>query len=328
MTMPPTADNAFPLTDEERACYEEDGFVVLRDVVPRDLRDRLRQVLAAEVERLAVEWRADRLVDDTHDSLPFETRYAGLRRQLPAAVPTAWRKRLVSRPIYELWQRPELLGRIRTIVGDEVYAHGIWSARPREPHTAVQKILWHQDAHYYKNWAPTDGKLVSLWFPLVPVDQRSGCLQFMPGSHNRGWIHRTMGWVEPTGGSTVLFTVPDETLREFTPYSAVMNSGDAVLFSDTTLHQSLHNVSEYVRWSIDIRFGEATQPIVDKTPTGYRCFSASDPGRVESFEQWRARYDYTAADLDAELENFTVVPGGLEGRARKVGAAPGDLDLY
>lgn len=312
--------NPFPLTAEDLAAYHRDGFVILRGVVPAAVRNSVRQAFETVVDAFARQWHAEGMVDDPLEGLPFERRWAELRRQHPARFPVSWRKALVGKDIYGLWQVPEILGPVRSIIGDEVYAHGVWNGRPREPSSNVQKIAWHQDAHYYIDWDAADGQLISAWLPLVPVDERSGCLQFMPGSHRQGWIERTRS-------DNGLFTVPDAALAPFTPYSAVMEPGDLVLFCDTVLHQALDNQSDYVRWSIDIRFAEPAAEIISKTPRGYYCFSAAEPSRVEGYEAWLERYDYDKVGLDVELQT-SLRRADVEEQARELGVSTSELQAF
>lgn len=283
------------LTDVERAGIDEDGYVILRKVVPDSALAGVRAVFEATVDKLARQWREEGFVADTADGAPFETRFARLREQLPPRFPTSWRKILVSPAVYGLWQEPAILDRIRDLIGDEVFAHGVWNGRPREPgNTDVQRIGWHQDAHYYRDWNDDDGDLLTVWMPLVPVDAESGCLQVLPGSHRRGWI-------PPIRSANNLLTVADDDL-DGEPVTAVMEPGDALIFTDKTLHRALDNESDRVRWSIDIRFGQATPEIMSKTPRGYLCHSAVDPAAVESFATWEARYNYGLSELAEELE--------------------------
>ncbi len=286
----------FALSADQLAEFDEQGFIVLRGVVPTDVTNNLRDVFGALVDRLAKQWFDEGFVDATFEDLPFETRFAKLREQLPPRFATSWRKALVSRTVYDLWRQPQLLGPARSLVGDEVYAHGVWNGRPREPNTPIQKVLWHQDAHYYKSWKDTDGPLISVWQPLVPVDERSGCLQLAAGSHRAGYLPRVRGFNR-------LFTVAPEALEGYPLVTAEMNPGDVLIFNDLTLHQGLDNKADFVRWSIDIRFGAATPEIISKTPRGYYCFSATDPSRVEDYATWEARYDYDKVGLGEELED-------------------------
>lgn len=292
-----TTDQSYALTADQLSQFDKQGYIILRNIVPAQALAGVQEVFESVVERLAGTWYDEGLITETYADLPFEKRFAALRAQLPARFPTSWRKAMLSKAVYDLWQLPQLVGPVRSLAGDELYAHGVWNGRPREPHTSVQKVLWHQDAHYYKGWDRQDGTLISVWMPLVPVDAPSGCLQLLEGSQTKGYVDRIRG-------ENGLFTVRDEELEGFNLVTAAMQPGDALFFTDLTLHQALTNEADYVRWSIDIRFGSATPEIIGKTPRGYYCFSAADPSRVESFEQWVARYDYSAVGLEAELENL------------------------
>lgn len=287
-----------PLTVDQRRQYDEEGFVVLKGVLPDSNRLAVQAVFEKVVDDLAAEWRDAGFLTDTGDALPFEKRFARLREQVPPRIASSWRSILVSRPVYDLWQLPQLLGPIRSIVGDEVYAHGVWNGRPREPGTAIQKVYWHQDAHYYKQWDAADGPLVSVWMPLVPARAENGCLQYLRGSNQGGYVPAKRD--APNG----LFNVDDEVIARYEAVTAECDPGDAILFSDLTIHQALENVSDIVRWSIDIRFGPAVAPIISKTPRGYYCFSAADPSRVESYDTWASRYDYSKVGLSAEIDGI------------------------
>lgn len=311
-----------PLSPQQLADFEQDGFVIVRDLLPKDLLDDVRAVFAGVVDDLARQWRDEGFITDTGDDLPFETRFIRLREQLPPKFATSWRSILVSPTVFSLWQRPELLGPIRSLLGDEIYAHGVWNGRPREPGNSIQKVYWHQDAHYYRGWDPADGKLISVWMPLVDATADAGCLEFLRGSHRGGLV--------PASRSSAnnLFTVADEIVEQYETAVAECRPGDAIFFGDTTIHQSRDNVADYVRWSIDIRFGEASEGIISKTPRGYHCFSASNPGRVEDYETWVDRYDYSKVGVGAEIGDGDVGPVDYDAVAQLLNVPASELRAF
>lgn len=284
-------ENRFALTGAQRSRYERDGFVVLPDVVPGDVLGDMRRVLADAVDRLAHSWCTEGWIRDACETLPLERRYGALCRQLPAPPPVDWRKLLVSRPVYRLWQRPELLGRVRSLLGDEVFAHGLWNGEPLEPGNPIQAVSWHRDADLH-GWQGSDLRVVSLWFPLVPVEERSGCLQFVPGSHRSHYHYRHLRPAGGSGGRT-------SQLNAHEPMSLVLEPGDAVIFCDRVLHQSLDNLADHVRWSMEIRFCEAAEAAASREAGGYRCHSAAATASVETYETWAARYVDTLDRIDA-----------------------------
>lgn len=270
-------------TTDERACFDRDGVVVARDIVDADVLEAVRTTCADAVDDIARQWHDAGLLDDLFADEPFDTRWAKMRAAVPPKLPTSWRQVLAGPAVYALWRTPAVLGRIRELVGDEVYAHGVWNGRPREPGTDVQRIGWHQDAHYYKDWRPEDPMLVSVWMPLVPVTAEMGALQFLPGTQDPRAALPTQ-----RGANNLVEIVPDA-LPGTEPVTIECEPGDAIFFTDTTVHRALPNQSEVVRWSIDIRFGPAEEDIIDKGYRGYVCHSA-DPDRIEDLSTWLDRY--------------------------------------
>jgi phytanoyl-CoA dioxygenase PhyH len=315
----PGGDHPFGLDAAQLARFDEQGFLVLRRQVPGDAVDGLHRAFARAVDRLVRAWHDAGALGDLLPGLDYDTRFRRLHQTFDRRVPGSWRRILVTPEVHALWQLPQLLGPVRSLLGSEVHAHGIWNGRPRLPGLHREQVLWHQDAHYYRGWEPADSPLISAWIPVVPVDEASSCLQFVVGSHRFGRVERLRH-------ETGLFTVPDEVLAGHEVVTAAMEPGDVVLFSDTALHQSTRNESERTRWSLDIRFAAATPALVAKIPRGYRCHSAADPGGVEPFEAWAARYEHNPAELVDELENFA----GLDADALRdvLARTPERLDVY
>lgn len=301
------------LTGEEVAAYERDGFLIRRGVIDKETLDGLQRVFEDAVDRLADSWIDAGVIADAAKDAPFDQRWNLLRSQLPAMYATAWRRILVSPEVYALWQHPALLETAHALVGDDLIAHAVWNGRPRDSHGLdTQRIHWHQDAHYYKQWDQADGKLMSAWLPLVPVDATVGCLEMAPGSHQQGLVPQ----VPSVNG---LRTVPDEFIPA-DPLIAEMEPGDVLFFTDLTLHHALDNTGGRVRWSIDIRYGEATEPVVRKSGRGYLI------GR-ESFEDWKAKYQYSLVELGEEL-GADYGSGNAEEIAKAIGTSALDLESY
>lgn len=276
------------LTPEQVAMFEDDGYLLLRDVLDEATLGSLQAVFEHAVDRQAQEWIEKGMIKDACSNASFTTRYGLLRDQLPATFSNSWRRIIVSEATYRIWQHAVLVGVVRSLVGDELWASRTWNGRPRAPRQTKQTIDWHQDAHYSPNYDPSnDTPQISVWMPLVPVDELSGCLQVARGSHKHGY--RPMVKVERNG----LVGLGPEDLQDIEPHACVMQPGDVLLFNELTYHRSLENVSDRVRWSLDIRYYDARNTILrNKNKGGYYCFSAADPSRVESYEAWSAQFNY------------------------------------
>lgn len=301
------------LTAQEQNQLDEDGFVALRGVLPPAALDPVREALAEVVDRTAREWYDAGLIRELHDDQPFELRWARLREQLPARRPVTWRRVLACRAMYDLWRRPELTERLCALLGPELWAHDTWNGRPREPGTSVQRIGWHQDAHYLRGWSPADDHVYTCWIPLVPADQLAGCLQLLRGSHRNGVLPRVLDEYR-------LKNIPDEHLAGWDSVTLPAEPGDLVLFTESTVHRALDNVSGYVRWTVDIRFARDSPAVRSKARGGFLCRTAGD-GPVDDWQTWVAKYDPRDGAMASQLRAIDIA-------ADRAGAAGRDMRTY
>ena len=102
----------------------------------------------------------------------------------------------------------------------------------------------HQDCLYYGKLSQ-HAHIITVWIPLVDVDEANGYLYVIPGSHNWELIDSTR--------------YKNQNMRSFvnveeqgTPISLPMKVGEILIFSNMTFHGSKVNQSEAARWSVDI----------------------------------------------------------------------------
>jgi hypothetical protein len=174
--------------------FWRDGYVILRGLLDPTVYEHARSLSGRTVQRkFQSQVLPLRPAADPHDNAPLEERWARVARELVADVGVdsdnastvvkagTWGRHDMLDPcVYELLARPELLDVVRAILGPELTANGDWWFRP-----AVSEKIgvhwgypYHQDSYFYGGSVkPGDCQIVSLWLPLVDVDERSGCLQ-------------------------------------------------------------------------------------------------------------------------------------------------------
>jgi len=170
-------------------------------------------------------------------------------------------------------------------------------------------VPWHQDAYYYggKEAGNPAYPIISAWIPLIDVDETNGCLQFVPGSHlwgmSPGLNQQMPGAREGTDASN-----QGEHELDRQCVSLPMGKGDLVVFDKFTFHRSLPNLSEEIRWSVDLRYSPADQSfdwsrLGDEIDVRYpSCIvrSRSMPGRVADWEQYRNKFLQTGERYDED----------------------------
>lgn len=113
--------------------------------------------------------------------------------------------------------------------------------------TANNENYWKIPAH--QDWPSTQGSIngVTCWMPLVDIIDELGPLEIIPYSHLDGFIeHENDG-------------VP-KLKNEFSSFiSLPLEIGDALFFSNFTIHRSGHNTSDKIRWTTHFRFDDVKE---------------------------------------------------------------------
>lgn len=276
------------LDQHQQRALREDGFVVLRDVVPRErVRAVLRRFGRLGDEMIATLRRDGATVVDA-DDVPDERRLAvATARCRPelARLGRSWRREVIGDEIYALQTDPRLGEVAAAILGDEVYGHTVLNARPKLPDQQLTTVPWHQDGAYFGPHY-VGQRILTAWLPLVDVDERNGCMQVALGSHRYGLVSHHVesaegGFLEITGGAP----------RADVVATCAMAPGDVLLFEQLMWHRSLPNVSDGVRWSVDLRFYGAGFDARESLPKPWIIRHPTlPPTSREEWLGWRDRF--------------------------------------
>jgi len=166
-------------------------------------------------------------------------------------------------------------------------------------------VVWHQDAGLtgdgQPNTAPVEernsafglGNLLNVWAPLVPVNVKNGCMEFVPCSHKLGVVkHVILKQVETdlqkpgaySSGIDPEIILSEDVGKRAVPIEA--NPGDVVVFSNFMFHRGLPNVSKGIRWSVDWRYQRTDQPTY-RNEKGHVVWSRANLDTVvKSAEEW------------------------------------------
>jgi phytanoyl-CoA hydroxylase len=114
------------------------------------------------------------------------------------------------------------------------------------PQTASNDNYWRIPAH--QDWPSTQGSINGLtcWMPLIDVDPELGPLEIAAGTHLLGFIEHDDDGVPKLN-------------RECNFTSIKMIMGDAIFFSNFTIHRSGNNTSEEIRWTVHFRFDDVKE---------------------------------------------------------------------
>ncbi len=272
--------------------FEKEGYVILAGVfgerVIRKARDAMEHLVQQRAETLVASGK----IDHTFDEATFETRLYRLYETCLDDAPKSFRSELHLPGLFDLFFNPSLLKIVQSFLGDEIRLYPNYTARPKLPDWDGTRVLWHQDGGYTGQVQKDDGApvadlhMVNAWAPLLPARVENGCMQFIPGTHKLGIV--------PHLSRTHYLEIAPDHLNPLLPQAVniELDPGDAVLFHNLLFHSGLPNRAKTIRWSLDWRYQDATQPTLRKEQ-GHLARSSTRPEAVvKSAEEWaRLRFE-------------------------------------
>lgn len=281
------------LTREQLDRFDQDGWLVVDDVFhPEVDLDPVMAEYEQVLDRLATELRSDGTISDLYAGLPFGERltrvYADagtvFAQNFDFSLPASAKENTpfwTGPAVFALLRHDGLLDAIESLIGPEIYSNPVQHVRlkppeklvPIDPKSGKPKLgatPWHQDNSVVTEDADRT-ETITVWFPLVDVTAEMGSLQVVPGSHRDGLLAHC-----PSKGPGGLH-VPDRFFRPEDGVAVPMRRGSVLLMHRRTLHSSLPNSSDTVRFSLDLRYHPVGQPTGRSALPGFVARSRSRP---------------------------------------------------
>ncbi len=281
--------------------FKEEGYLVVDGLF--DVDTDLAPVVAdysASLDAMAAEWIAAGALKNSHSGLPFGQRLIKIMGESGAnwgqyfdiSLPQTqvYPDTLIhtTEPIFNLLRHPRLLDVAEQFVGPEVYSNPIQHTRIKPPERMVPKdarngltirVGWHQDqgvATPEQDEVP----VLTVWLPITDATVENGCLAVVPGSHKRELATHCPG-TGPDGG----LQIPSKLLGG-KPVPVPVKRGGALLMHRLTMHASLANQSDDIRWSFDLRYQPTGLPTGRPAFPGFVARSRQHP--ETELRDWRA----------------------------------------
>lgn len=310
---------AQPLTRGQLEQFEREGFLVVRGVLdPADdlqpIIDEYEQVLDGLVDELV----ATGALADAYADLPFAQRFMRVVAEtgqtfaqhfdpaLPRSGVTTATPMWTGPAVFALLTNPHLLDVVEAAIGPEITSNPVQHVRIKPPESIVppgegetqarvRATSWHQDNGVVTAEAD-DSDILTVWIPLTTATEAHGCLTVLPRSH-RGDI-----FTHCPGGTSGL-EIPETVLARDGAVALPMEPGDVLLFHRRTAHASLSNVSDEIRWSLDLRYNPTGQATGRSVHPEFVARSRKDPAsELRDPDAWRRSWEEARARLAEDTE--------------------------
>ena len=280
--------------------FDSLGYIVIHDLL--DLEQDIQPVkdeYAALLTSLADQWYSEGKLQSTYDDLPFGERltriiaesgamyYQHMDISLPQEGVTEDTPIHLGPAVFDLLRSPRLLDAVATFIGPEIYSNPVQHVRIKPPERALPNGLarnpltvitpWHQDLGVIDEEAD-ESNILTVWFPITEAKVENGCLAVAPGSHKRD-LQLHCPWKAG-------LSIPDQ-LIDSDVVPLPMQPGDVLFMTSKTMHTSLPNVSDEIRWSFDLRYNPIGQATGRPWFPGFVARSAANPAsELSAVEQW------------------------------------------
>ena len=283
------------LSREQVQQFHDDGFLIVRGLLPPAAYKPLIDELVAEIDGLIDEAVINGLLDpaDSFPEEPFSTRLAMVTKTCrdPKRI---WHnfqgKRHKTAGMFALRTHPSILDATESLIGPEIYAHPQSNLRAKMPDEEAMVVPWHQDLAYLVPEDAGETLFVNFWIPLVNATADNGCLQVIRGSHRFGLL--------PHNYRTPFFHGIDKTdLPEGEIVTCELFAGDVLMTMERVVHRSTSHTKRTVRWSLDLRYSRTGLPTGRKNVPGFIARSRDDPESVaKSHHDWLRIFEEAGVD--------------------------------
>nr|XP_032802267.1 phytanoyl-CoA dioxygenase, peroxisomal-like isoform X3 [Petromyzon marinus] len=240
-----TLDNGI-LTPEQRAFYEDNGFIAIKGLVAdEDLeryRDRFERICRREVTVPGIMIMRDIAIAKSKIAAQDQSSVTKVQDFQQDPI------------LFMYCQLPEILQYVECFAGPDITAiHSMLINKPPDTGLKTSRHPLHQDLHFFP-FEPAD-RIVCAWTAMQHIDRENGTLVVLPGTH-KGDLkpHAYPEWEVREGGVNKLY----HAVRDFDPATPrlhlTMEKGDTVFFHPLLIHGSGMNRTDGFRKAISCHF--------------------------------------------------------------------------
>ncbi|XP_072235198.1 phytanoyl-CoA dioxygenase, peroxisomal [Leuresthes tenuis] len=239
------------LTPDQRAFYEENGFLLIKNLVSEEEIERFRKeferICRREVQVPGLVVMRDVSILKS-EFVPDQKAVSKLQdfQESPA--------------LFQYCSLPQILKYVECFTGPNVMAmHTMLINKPPDAGNKTSRHPMHQDLHYFP-FRPSD-RIVCAWTAMEKVNRQNGCLVVLPGTHQGTLLEHD--YPEWEGGVNKMY----HGVRDYDPKQPrvymEMEKGDTVFFHPLLIHGSGMNQTQGFRKAISCHYASSDCYYID-----------------------------------------------------------------
>ncbi|XP_061438254.1 phytanoyl-CoA dioxygenase, peroxisomal isoform X2 [Rhineura floridana] len=229
-----TLDNNL-LSTEQRCFYEENGYLVIKNLVSDEDIERFRnefiKICRKEVKVPGLMIMRDVLIAKS-EFIPDQKAVSKIQDFQE------------DEELFSYCTLPQIIKYVECFTGPNIMAmHTMLINKPPDPGRKSSRHPMHQDLHYFP-FRPAD-RIVCAWTAMERIDRRNGCLVVLPGTHNGSL--KQHDYPEWEGGVNKMYHGVRDYDKSMPRVHLTMEKGDTVFFHPLLIHGSGTNRTEGFR---------------------------------------------------------------------------------
>lgn len=236
------------LTDHEKLSFQEQGYMILKDVVPFDLTLRLFYALFENCTNLLVrqgELSQSRQINlkKGRDEIDLDklTELIVLCNQHPNLLGELYDTILSNNILLRIFSREKLCRACEELLSKNNQSVCLYGYKPRllmsVPNDDSRIYGWHQEVFYKL----PEVSAVQIWAPIFEdASEVNGTIEVIPGTHLSGIFN--CSWQSSSMAATKI-EIPDKILDTSNAICLTVNRGDVLIFDPRLVHRSRVNSS-------------------------------------------------------------------------------------
>ncbi len=317
------------LTESQVAEFDEQGYLAVENVIdPEEVLDPLIEEYAGVPDRLADELFRAGEISSRYEELPFGDRvtkiYAETGRvhsqhfdfSLPFSGVTPDTPFWTGPAVFNAFTHEPLLDAIESLIGPEIFSNPVQHVRIKPPEKYLPKndlgnpiigaTAWHQD-HGVVIEEADETNMLTVWFPLLDAPLEKGPLKVVPRTHKGDLLTHCLDYSGNGQQFLGARQIPEKVFPADQAVAVPLDRGGALFMHKRTVHSSLPNVSEEIRWSFDLRYNPTGEPTGRPLFPGFVARSRAHPEtELRDADKWTEMWD------DARERMSTVNQNGQE----------------
>jgi ectoine hydroxylase-related dioxygenase (phytanoyl-CoA dioxygenase family) len=254
----PDLSSDYPLSEEQIASYQQNGFILLRGVCSPEEVAAYRPYLSETVARHSAHLR--KLEErDTYGKAFIQ-------------IGNLWLRDEGAKQFVLTRRFAKIAGELMNVAGIRLYHDQALYKEAGGGHTP-----WHQDQNY---WPFDTPNTITMWMPLVDITPEMGTMRFASGSHRGGAMTSIL--ISDESEDTYRRLLEERNLPLV--QTPAMRAGDATFHAGWTLHGAPGNQSDRAREVMTIIYYEDGVHIMNPVDSPARqadmegCFPGRKPG--------------------------------------------------